>query len=196
MTDTLSLDQKSDATKAVPTHVLRIHNFRMLWIGGHLASGRQVLHDRVTMAGPHADGKRAGGWNSVRHGWHSARLVHAGWWSINGSLHPAPLMMNSNIARMILTGLLAALVMTDLIQLWMLYVLALLFGLADAFFFPTQTSIVPGHVRGDWAQSGSTALAGALIGLNTGILLIRTGSLMTIFTLSAAFSPAVRSGME
>jgi len=42
----------------------------------------------------------------------------------------------------------------------------------------------------------STALAGALIGLNTGILLIGAGSLMTLFTLSAAFSPAVRNGME
>ena len=42
----------------------------------------------------------------------------------------------------------------------------------------------------------STALAGALIGLNAAILLICAGILMTVFTLSAAFSPAVRAGME
>ena len=42
----------------------------------------------------------------------------------------------------------------------------------------------------------STALAGALIGLNATVLLICAGSLMTLFTLSAAFSPVVRLGME
>jgi MFS family permease len=56
---------------------------------------------------------------------------------------PRKLMLGSNLARMILTGLLAALVLTNLIQLWMLYGFALLFGLADAFFFPAQTAIVP-----------------------------------------------------
>lgn len=40
------------------------------------------------------------------------------------------------------------------------------------------------------------ALAGALIGLNAAVLLICAGILMTLFTLSAAFSPAVRAGME
>jgi predicted MFS family arabinose efflux permease len=42
----------------------------------------------------------------------------------------------------------------------------------------------------------STALAGALIGLNAALLLFCAGSLMTLFTLSAAFSRAVRTGME
>ncbi len=42
----------------------------------------------------------------------------------------------------------------------------------------------------------STALAGALIGLNAAVLLVCAGILMTLFTLSAAFSPAVRAGME
>jgi MFS family permease len=42
----------------------------------------------------------------------------------------------------------------------------------------------------------STALAGALIGLGVTILLVCAGSLMTLFTLSTAFSPAVRAGMD
>ena len=41
----------------------------------------------------------------------------------------------------------------------------------------------------------STTLAGALIGLNLTVLLVCAGLLMTLFTLSAAFSPAVRAGM-
>ncbi len=42
----------------------------------------------------------------------------------------------------------------------------------------------------------STALAGALIGLDMTLLLVCAGCLMTVFSLSAAFSPVVRAGME
>jgi MFS family permease len=73
---------------------------------------------------------------------------------------PRRLMINSNVARMALTGLLAALVATNLIQLWMLYASALLFGLADAFFFPAQTSIVPKLVNKDQLQAGNAMIQG------------------------------------
>ena len=42
----------------------------------------------------------------------------------------------------------------------------------------------------------STTLAGALIELNAAVLLVCAGILMVLFTLSAAFSPPVRAGME
>jgi predicted MFS family arabinose efflux permease len=42
----------------------------------------------------------------------------------------------------------------------------------------------------------STALAGALIGLNATVLLVCAGISMTLFTLLAAFSPTVRAGMD
>lgn len=42
----------------------------------------------------------------------------------------------------------------------------------------------------------SNALAGALIGLNLTILLVAAGLLMTTFALAAAFSPAVRAGLD
>jgi len=40
-------------------------------------------------------------------------------------------------------------------QLWMLYAFALVFGLADAFFFPAQTSIVPELVEPDQLQAAN-----------------------------------------
>jgi hypothetical protein len=49
---------------------------------------------------------------------------------------PRRLMINSNLARMILPGLLVTMVLTKLIQLWMFYTSALSFGLVDAFFLP------------------------------------------------------------
>ena len=42
----------------------------------------------------------------------------------------------------------------------------------------------------------STALAGVLIGLNMTVLLVCSGILMAVFTLFAAFSRAVRAGLE
>ena len=75
---------------------------------------------------------------------------------------PRRLMINSNLARMALTGLLAVLVLTNLIQLWMLYALALLFGLANAFFFPTQTSNVPQLVSKDQLQQGNAMIQGTV----------------------------------
>ncbi len=161
MTDTLSLDQKSDATKAVPTHVLRIHNFRMLWIG----EGISLLGDQFYLiALPWLVLSLTGNALAVGTMFATAGIPRALFMLVGGALTdrftPRRLMMNSNIARMILMGLLAALVMTDLIQLWMLYVLALLFGLADAFFFPAQTSIVPQLVSQDQLQQGNAIIQG------------------------------------
>lgn len=56
---------------------------------------------------------------------------------------PRLIMLGSNLLRMVLVALLAALVLSSSIQLWMLYVLALTFGLADAFFFPASSAIIP-----------------------------------------------------
>src|SRR5512138_1312317 len=42
----------------------------------------------------------------------------------------------------------------------MLYVFALLFGLADAFFFPAQTSVVPQLLGKDQLQAGNAMIQG------------------------------------
>jgi MFS family permease len=80
--------------------------------------------------------------------------------ALTDRLTPRKVMISSNLARMLLTGLLAALVMMNLIQLWMLYMFALFFGLADAFFFPAQTSIVPQLVAKDRLQQGNAMIQG------------------------------------
>ena len=53
------------------------------------------------------------------------------------------LMLASNLFRFGLVTILAVLVAFNLVQLWMVYLLALAFGLADAFFYPAQSAIVP-----------------------------------------------------
>lgn len=161
MTDTLSLDQKSGTTNTVPTNVLRIRNFRMLWIG----EGISLLGDQFYMiALPWLVLTLTGNALAVGTVFATAGIPRALFMLVGGALTdrftPRRLMMNSNLARMVLTGLLAALVVTNLIELWMLYVLALLFGLADAFFFPAQTSIVPQLVGKDQLQQGNAIIQG------------------------------------
>jgi MFS family permease len=60
----------------------------------------------------------------------------------------------------VLVSALAALTVTGLIELWMLYAFALLFGLADAFFFPAQSAIIPRLLGPDRLQTGNAVIQG------------------------------------
>ena len=158
MTDSLSLEQKVNAS---PAHVLRNRNFRLLWIG----EGISLLGDQFYLiALPWLVLSLTGDALAVGTVLATAGIPRALFMLVGGALTdrftPRKLMINSNLGRMALTGLLAALVATNLIQLWMLYVLALFFGLADAFFFPAQTSIVPKLVNRNQLQAGNAMIQG------------------------------------
>ena len=62
---------------------------------------------------------------------------------------PKLVMILSNLARCVLVMLLAYLVHTDQATLQIIFAIALLFGLADAFFYPASTSMVPTIVAKD-----------------------------------------------
>lgn len=159
MTDTLSLKEKNNT---LPMPVLRNRNFRLLWIG----EGISLLGDQFYLiALPWLVLSLTGNPLVVGTVLATAGIPRALFMLVGGVLTdrftPRRLMINSNVARMALTALLAILVATNLIQLWMLYVSALLFGLADAFFFPAQTSIVPRLVDKDQLQAGNALIQGA-----------------------------------
>lgn len=160
MTDSLPLEQTT-TTMASPINVLRNRNFRLLWIG----EGISLLGDQFYMiALPWLVLSLTGDALAVGTVLAMAGIPRALFMVIGGALTdrftPRRLMINSNLARMSLTALLAILVATNLIQLWMLYISALLFGLADAFFFPAQTSIVPQLVDRDQLQTGNSIIQG------------------------------------
>jgi hypothetical protein len=56
---------------------------------------------------------------------------------------PRKVMLGSNAVRLVAVSVLGTVVLAGQAQLWMLYAFALVFGVADAFFFPAQTAIVP-----------------------------------------------------
>jgi len=82
---------------------------------------------------------------------------------------PRRVMLASNGVRFIAVTGLGVIVLAGVAQLWMLLAFALAFGIADAFFFPAQTAIVPELVSGDQLQKAngivqSTAQASVLVG--------------------------------
>jgi Na+/melibiose symporter-like transporter len=82
---------------------------------------------------------------------------------------PRLVMLGSNAVRLVAVSIIGLLVLAGAAQLWMLYAFALVFGVADAFFFPAQTSIVPELVEGEQLQRANgivqgTAQATVLVG--------------------------------
>jgi len=80
--------------------------------------------------------------------------------AITDRFSPRTTMLVSNAIRLVLTAVLAVLVLTNLVQLWMLYIFALAFGLADAFFFPAQSAITPRLVPEKHLQTANAAIQG------------------------------------
>ena len=66
---------------------------------------------------------------------------------IGGSLadrySPRVIMLTSNGIRIALVASLAVLVLTELADLWLIYVFALLKGVADSFYYPAQLALLP-----------------------------------------------------
>jgi MFS family permease len=73
---------------------------------------------------------------------------------------PRRVMLGSNAVRLVAISMLGAVVLAGAAQLWMLYAFALVFGVADAFFFPAQTSIVPELVEPEQLQRANGIVQG------------------------------------
>jgi hypothetical protein len=75
---------------------------------------------------------------------------------------PRYVMLTSNLARLVLVALLAMLVFTGTIELWMLNLMALAFGLIDAFFYPAHSAIVPRIIGKIQLQTANAIMQGTM----------------------------------
>lgn len=75
---------------------------------------------------------------------------------------PRLVMMVSNILRFGLMLLLGFLIYYDQVSIPVIFVVALLFGLADAFFYPAATSVVPSVVAKEDLQQGNAIMQGSI----------------------------------
>ncbi len=141
--------------------VLRVRNFRLLWIGEAIS----VLGDQVHfVALPWLVLQLTGDPLAMGSVLALAGIPRAVFMLVGGAFtdrfSPRTIMLLSNVARMILVGAMAALVLMGRIDLWMLYGFALVFGLIDAFFYPASIAIVPALLPQHQLQSGNALVQG------------------------------------
>ena len=163
--------------------VLRLRDFRLLWLG----QGISLLGDQFYfVALPWLVLQLTGNALAMGTVLGLAGVPRAVFVLLGGALTDRLsarfIMLTSNVLRLVLVAFLAALVLTNNIALWMLYIFALTFGLVDAFFYPASSAILPRIVELDDLQAanslyGATAqisfflgpvLAGAMIALLAG----------------------------
>jgi MFS family permease len=155
------MNTATEATVQKPANPLSVRNFRLLWIG----EGISLLGDQFYLiALPWLVLQLTGSALALGTIMALASIPRAVFMLIGGAFvdrySPRSVMIWSNAARFVLVALLSVVVLTNTTQMWMLYVLALAFGLADAFYFPAQTAIVPQVLLQDQLQAGNTFVQG------------------------------------
>ena len=114
--------------------------------------------------------------------------------ALSDRFSPRSLMLYSNAFRAVLVGIVAALVLTGNAELWQLYIMAGIFGVVDALFYPAISSIVPMLVDeptlppANALLQGSQQLAGLVGPALAGLLvaLVQTGPAFAIDAVSFA----------
>lgn len=74
---------------------------------------------------------------------------------------PRTIMLVSDALRFVVTGLLVAAVLTGTAQIWMVYVLAIVFGIVGGFFMPAAQATVPRVLEADQLERGNALMMGA-----------------------------------
>lgn len=160
-----ALTQSHDSGRSSPYRdVLGNRNFRLLWIG----EGVSVLGDHFYMiALPWLVLQLTGDSLAMGTVLALSAIPRALLMLVGGALtdrfSPRSLMLASNAARFLLVSLLAGLVFAGQIQMWMLYVLAVLFGIADAFFYPAQSSMPTQLVKKEHLQVANSLIHGTMM---------------------------------
>ncbi len=141
--------------------LFKLRNFCLLWVG----EGISVIGDQFYLiALPWLVLQLTGDALAMGTVLALAAIPRALFMLVGGALtdrfSPRMVMLVSNLLRMVLVALLAGLVLAGSIEMWMIYALALLFGLADAFFWPAQSTIVPRLVDDDQLQPANALMQG------------------------------------
>ena len=139
--------------------VRRTGNFRLLWAAGALSA---VGDQFDLIAFPWlvlmltGDPLAVGAVIAVSH------LPAVFFMLLGGSLvdrfSPRRMLQASNLSRVALATALAALILSGLAQLWIIYAVALLKGLADAFYYPAQGALLPRIVPAAGLRQANAAL--------------------------------------
>src|SRR5262245_53681363 len=175
------MNKVDEANVQKPASPLSVRNFRLLWIG----EGISLLGDQFYLiALPWLVLQLTGSALALGTILALASIPRAVFMLVSGAFvdrfSPRSVMIWSNLARFVLVALLSVLVLTNTISIEMLYLFALAFGLADAFYFPAQSAIVPQLLSEDQLQAGNSFVQGtAMLSFFLGPFL--AGALIALF---------------
>ncbi len=160
---------KADSLRQARVSPLRNYNFRLLWLGENVS----LLGDQFyIVALPWLVFQMTG--SSLAFG---AILMAAGvpravFLLIGGVMtdrfSPQAIMTTSNLLRLFITLILTLLIAAQAVQLWMLFVIAVCFGVVDAFFHPAYRAIIPYIVDEEDLQVSNSLM-------QTGMQLVKIG---------------------
>jgi len=80
--------------------------------------------------------------------------------ALSDILSPRSIMIVSNICRALVVAVIALIVFYDVVELWHLYTLSIIFGIVDSFFHPAFNALVPMVVEKDKLEAGNAILRG------------------------------------
>ena len=180
----------------------RNRNFRLLWIG----QGTSLLGDQFYLiALPWLVLKLTGDPLALGTVLALTGLPRALFMLVGGAItdrfSSRRIMIISDVIRLVLTALMTVLILTVEVQLWMLYVMALVFGTVSGFFLPASSAIMPQLVKRENLQSANAlfqgtaqfsvfvgpALAGGLIALVSGMTQATKSATLDMNGLALAF---------
>ena len=141
--------------------VMSLRNFRLLFTGAFIS----LLGDQFALiATPwlvlQLTRRPVDAWNRSCPGRDSAAAFILFGGAITDRLSPRRVMLIANITRFFLTAFMALVVFTGLVQVWMIYTFALLFGIVAGFAIPAEQSIVPTLVDEQDLQAGNSIIMG------------------------------------
>ncbi len=161
------------------TALLHKRNFRLLWLG----QGMSMLGDQFFLIAipwlvlKISDDPLALGAVLALTGVPRALFMLLGG-AFTDRYSPRTIMLVADILRLLLTGLLAALILTGGIRLWMLYLFTLCFGTISGFFNPASNAMMPRVVEPAGLQ-GSNALYEATAQLSVFLGPVLAGGLIS-----------------
>lgn len=161
MTMSDSVESQMPESAAAPSllSALRIRDYRLVWAGESIS----LLGDQFYLVAlPWLTLQLTGSGLALGTVAAAAGIPRAIFMLLGGAMtdrfSPRSVMFVSNSLRVILAALIAILVLTHNIQLWMLVLAALTFGLVDAFFFPASSAVIPMIVDNEHIPSGNALM--------------------------------------
>lgn len=152
------------APASKPRHPLSLPHFRNLWLGATIS----LLGDQFYLVAlPWLVLQLTGSSLALGAILMTAAIPRAALMLVGGAVtdrfSARRVLMTTAGARTVLVGIVAALIWLNVVQLWQLYVLTFLFGVADAFSFPASSALTPTLVEPQQLQPANALMQGSTV---------------------------------